>query len=205
MCSAGIILASGFSSSVSSAVGDEVLLQGKNCVIVSFASLPDNVTGADFEALAGYTTQKIQNAASLADQCVEGGAPRALACDFFSTRRLPLEIFDTSAPCPFDEKICVSRDGNLVIDTGLIDSHEHLGINAHPSERFAFRRKIHCAPLTTKGYTEDVVDASGEVTKTRYSYGRQWSSTERANFTYEYINRPANRTPTQTASDYTLG
>lgn len=42
---------------------------------------------------------------------------------------------------------------NLRLDTGLLDSHTHFGINARPEDRFQYRRVTECAVLRTENYT----------------------------------------------------
>ncbi|KAL1641072.1 hypothetical protein SLS58_006344 [Diplodia intermedia] len=61
-----------------------------------------------------------------------------------------------NASCPFHDDICRSQNGNLYIDTGYIDTHKDLGINAPPDHRFQYRQTTHCAPLRTDGYRDIV-------------------------------------------------
>lgn len=35
----------------------------------------------------------------------------------------------------------------------MLDSALDLGVNAPPKDRFTFHSSVHCAPITTKGYT----------------------------------------------------
>lgn len=76
---------------------------------------------------------------------------------------------NTTADCPFEEEMCKSRAGNIVLDSGYISSHDHLGINAPDEERFFLRTRLQCAPLVTEGFEETVQSPDGNWT--RYSYG----------------------------------
>ena len=64
---------------------------------------------------------------------------------------------DTETPCPFAPGMCAN---NLAVrlDTGYIDSHLHLGINAPPKDRVLFREVLECAPITTQGFSSGLVD-----------------------------------------------
>lgn len=90
---------------------------------------------------------------------------------------------DTNATCPFAPEMCVD---NLAVrlDTGYIDSHLHLGINAPKEDRVLYREVFECAPITSKGFSSgwlDVADSGlspGEYTSglygaqiIRYDYG----------------------------------
>ncbi|KAI0419812.1 hypothetical protein F5X98DRAFT_384082 [Xylaria grammica] len=74
-------------------------------------------------------------------------------CTHFAVRLLPTNESDIHAKCPFQDEICANTNSNLRLDTGYIDSNDHIGLNAPASERFAWRYVLHCAPLKTKGYT----------------------------------------------------
>lgn len=73
-------------------------------------------------------------------------------CKLHIKKRLPLTV-DQNASCPFDDSVCLHKFGNLRLDTGHIDIHEHLGVNAPPEDRFSIRRTYDCAPLKLEGFT----------------------------------------------------
>ena len=202
----GFLLAGGFSSVISTAVGNEVLISGQNCAILNstaFQAMDPALTQLYYFP---HVSKKIENAANYAQQCYSTNASRILGCDAFVQKRLPT-IVTANAPCPFNDTICVTPDQNLILDTGFLDSHEHWGINAPPSERFQFRRLVHCAPLKTEGYKTTYND-SAERSYTRYHYGRSWDSSRMLNYTYEYSNdgrREWNVTSGDNPSDYTIG
>ncbi|KAH8785389.1 hypothetical protein F5883DRAFT_708240 [Diaporthe sp. PMI_573] len=183
-CTVAFTLAGGFSSQVqlgSDNLGGAVLLNGDNCAILpDITSLEQQVSWEKTVAKFFYT------ASNYVQQCYSQNSTGITDCNYFVTQRLPGYI-DTTAPCPFNDSICRSNSSNLELDTGFVDSHTHLGINAPPNERIFFRRKLQCAPLVTEGYN------SPNGNFTQYNYGHQWVSTSQPgtedrpyyNFTYE--------------------
>ena len=67
------------------------------------------------------------------------------SCDTFQQPRLNWKTFQNGS-CPFDLTKC-SDSGTTVFDTGLIDSHNDLGINAHSNDRLLYRRVTNCTVL----------------------------------------------------------
>jgi hypothetical protein len=67
------------------------------------------------------------------------------SCDTFQQPQLNWTTFQNGS-CPFDSKTC-SDSGTIVLDTGLIDSHNDLGINAHYNDRLFYRRVTNCTVL----------------------------------------------------------
>lgn len=93
----------------------------------------------------------------------------AVDCEKFVQSSLPYTS-DRNASCPFASELCKMSYGNLLLDTGDLDSVKHLGLNRGP--RFTLRYRTHCAPLVTKGYTK-VLPQTGTTYRnfTRYDYG----------------------------------
>jgi len=79
--------------------------------------------------------------------------------------------------------MCRTDSANLILDTGLLDSHHHLVINAPPNERILFRQVLHCAPMTTRGYTRSYT--GDHANYTLYDYGSLFWPTNGLNFTYK--------------------
>lgn len=104
-------------------------------------------------------------------------------CNLYIKPRLPL-ISKRGVPCPFGDNICKLDDDNLIMDTGLLDSLEHLGINTSPQNRFQFRMVYTCAPLKTQGYMSDYNDTEYGAIK-RYKYGAVANVRQVNNFTFE--------------------
>ena len=58
---------------------------------------------------------------------------------------------------------------NILLDTGLIDSNDHLGQNAPKDDRVGWRTVLRCAPLQTEGYKSSFV--KNGTTWVEYKYG----------------------------------
>ncbi|KAI1357780.1 hypothetical protein F5Y08DRAFT_351646 [Xylaria arbuscula] len=161
-CLLSFTVAGVFSSSISSSSGEEVLIKNANCGFIP--SGWDNL--APYYASNG---RKLTDATNYAQQCYGTKSSSILGCDTFVSAHLPIENINTSYECPFKGDICRSSDSNIRLDTGFIDSNDHLGINTRNSERFAYRYVVTCAPLETEGYTSEYTVIN--ETWVRYHYG----------------------------------
>lgn len=119
-----------------------------------------------------YQTQQLIDAFSYSSQCY--GDQKSDTCGKYAQPMLPYTV-DTSASCPFATDLCKSQSGNLVLDSGRIDSVHHLGLNGGPAFTFEFAN--HCAPLSTEGYTNitAITDQKSNASRefTIYTYGTQ--------------------------------
>lgn len=183
LVSAGFAVAAGFSSRV--ARGSEVLLVPRGCGLY----VPKQV---NFDSQYRSWRSKVQTeAANYAQNCYSDRSPSSTsACTHspYVQQELSMSV-TTNASCPFDPILCATSSSNLVLDTGLIDSHKHLGINAPPDQRLQYRRLLQCAPLATAGYSESSDDYyMGNRSFTRYYYGLTGSGnyTGSKNYTHEY-------------------
>ncbi|GAW21437.1 hypothetical protein ANO14919_109560 [Xylariales sp. No.14919] len=149
----------GFSSSI--ATGDnEVLIQSAGCGYL--------YTGTDyFHDSLVYGSRKINNAANYAQQCYSSQDSQ-FDCNHFVTNRIT-GVIDKNASCPFDSTICLSPWGNIRIDSGFINSHLHLGLNAPIEERILWKSVLHCAPLTAAGFTS--LDTQSPTKDVLFHYG----------------------------------
>lgn len=59
----------------------------------------------------------------------------------------------------------------MVLDSGMLDSHIHLGLNEGP--RFTLRHRTHCAPLKTAGFTDVITYTNGSQSTQVYRYGNR--------------------------------
>ncbi|KAI1762725.1 hypothetical protein GGR53DRAFT_532247 [Hypoxylon sp. FL1150] len=181
-CLCAFVVAGGFSGRILTAIGDEVLLDGANCSTIKFAR----------SELAIYLTWQIETlsaAINYAFNCYSSGITSStLACNTYVVDKLPTAVMGFKAPCPFQGNICRSNTSNLLLDTGFIDSNDHLGLNFDPENRILFRKVLQCAPLITEGH-----DASYKIpgfNYTQYDYGNgfvrdlNYTRTE-LNYTYE--------------------
>ncbi|KAK4167710.1 hypothetical protein QBC43DRAFT_362527 [Cladorrhinum sp. PSN259] len=181
VCLCAFALATGFSSQISSAITNDVLIDGANCALImqedaiaSLSTMQDSIT-----LNAEHAKIRIK-AMAYSEQCYPHGDVRALEksreprsgifdCASYVVGRLPTEVIDIEASCPFGDGICATNNSNLLLDTGFIDSHLHLGINAPPNERIRMRQILRCAPLRTDGYKSHSVGRYSNYTT--YHYG----------------------------------
>ncbi|KAF2660683.1 hypothetical protein K491DRAFT_774588 [Lophiostoma macrostomum CBS 122681] len=172
-----------FSSRVTTDTVSEVLLTGKNCASMGL----NDLTNLSYYGTvwAPYNTQRVMSSLNYVNQCYRNGSENSDECHLFIKPQIPSTVI-TNASCPFASEVCRTQDANIIVDTGYIDSHEHLGINSPPQERFQIRSKYQCAPIVTEGFNELVnsTEIPG-LTLRRYFYGGMSGN----NFTYEVPTR----------------
>lgn len=96
-------------------------------------------------------------AAEYAKNCY-GGNHNSLACGTYPQPSLSYKV-NQNASCPFQKGICkISDTAAFEMDTGLLDTHEDLGINAPQSERIKYRKLTTCAPLQTKNFEDGALE-----------------------------------------------
>lgn len=110
--------------------------------------LPPDEVVVEPEAMLHHT-QLFANDFSYATKCY--GDHRPEDCSKFVQPILKYSS-NTNASCPFSAELCKTAFGNLVLDSGDIESARHLGLNRGPS--FIIRYQTTCAPLNTDNYTE---------------------------------------------------
>ncbi|KAK0621819.1 hypothetical protein B0T17DRAFT_642089 [Bombardia bombarda] len=155
LLAAGFGIAAGFSSRISR--NSVVLLSPEKCRIIAGPSTAANITFLT-KTWDPWLAKQIAFAASYAQKCYSTyffSPVQASECQNsnFIQPQLLMSV-DANASCPFDAALCVSNSSNLLLDTGLIDSHTHLGINSPPENRFQLRTVLHFAPLVTRGHTK---------------------------------------------------
>ncbi|KAI1123655.1 hypothetical protein F5Y10DRAFT_285832 [Nemania abortiva] len=167
VCISSFTIAGGFSSQISTAVGNEVLISSSNCGFTpNFGPFDDTFYFLHLSDLA----TKINSAANYARQCYSNDNSNLLDCGRFTTKKVANNQIDNRARCPFQEHICRNGSTNLYIDSGYIDSHAAFGLNAPTNERILSREVLHCAPLATTGYTYETNTSLGRSTLYRYGF-----------------------------------
>ncbi len=147
-------------------MGNEVLVSSSQCAVL----MNRNNTEADAEVYLGpYRSKMIETSAEYAQRCYSTETSSASDCGTFVQSILPVSAV-TNASCPFGEKLCKKSSYSLLLDTGFLDSHIHLGLNSPESDRFQLRSVLHCAPLVTDAY-RSVYNVSNDLSYTRYDYG----------------------------------
>ncbi|KKY16375.1 hypothetical protein UCDDS831_g07054 [Diplodia seriata] len=203
-----IYRASGFSSRVSTAIGNEVLISSSNCAAA--VAISTNIT-EQLTIYWPYITKRMSSYANYAQQCY-GSSSDSEQCNTFVTKQLNAQI-TRNASCPFSAEMCRTPDRNILFDTGLLDTHAGLGFNAPPSRRFLYRRTTHCAPLVADGYRRvsnftAPDDPNFSTPYAKYYYGpRNSDVNETATYKYPLLNRfqAADRKTLSAASDYSIG
>ncbi|KAI0173197.1 hypothetical protein GGR52DRAFT_590374 [Hypoxylon sp. FL1284] len=140
-------VAGGFSSSISTTVGNDVLLKSANCAHI----LPASNT-SDATAWRSLLANKSNNAANYAQQCYGTSKSGLFECNRFVVDSIADISVDSNASCPFDDSICRST-ASLRLDSGYVDSNDYLGVNAPENERVVWRYVLHCSPIKTDDYT----------------------------------------------------
>lgn len=168
-------IAGGFTSLIASSIGNDVLIDGSQCGIVSDAAL----TSDTISTIYPWISQYMNNAANYAQQCYSPNTTGFLDCTTFVKGRLRFNSV-LNASCPFSDNMCRSNDSNILLDSGLISSDD-LGLNMPSSQRMFYREVVQCAPLRTDGFVSNVSTQYNNYT--RYSYGD--FEPGRYNWTYE--------------------
>jgi len=129
-----------------------------------------------------YLNQKAAENLAYAQQCYQlEDHERPDSCRVTTIPALPYTVA-RNASCPFPEDMCKLSSGNWLLDTGVLDSYEHLGLNSGP--HVTVQVKEHCGPLVTAGWSNSSVDLErGGANYTRYYYG---GGPE--NYTFEVMN-----------------
>ena len=139
-----------------------------------------------FEAIDAHDTL----AATTYSRACYGSTQDTLQCAQYPKKQLPWKV-NQNATCPFTNGICIYGGSSAYeMDTGYIDSHEALGINAPRFERVQYRKVSTCklvphatlplsfyylpkeiliqrklgSPIHTKGYATELNDTTlGDV------------------------------------------
>ena len=131
-----------FSSKVAS-VGSTVLLRGPTCGNVSVPYQPNSFNKTIFLQQSerdSWLLSTFKDTAGYVKSCYAfDNATRPLPQDCLAYgRRLPSWSSETGIDCPFGDGMCIDGAA-LELDSGLIDSHLDLGINARQQDRISFR------------------------------------------------------------------
>jgi hypothetical protein len=169
-----------FSSVITKSAGSGVLISPGACGIVydnsSESGLPtDMLNGtvmADAHARACY-----------------GNNATSTQCGIFVRRQIPWHE-STNASCPFRSGVC---SATLELDTGYLDSHHDLGINAPPKDRISYRRVAKCAiidPKVVGNFTTETYTNRTAFPVFEYFFGRNTATESPSTFDYDsYLSR----------------
>lgn len=178
-----------FSSEVTKSAGNETLIRSPNCGMWTLDG-----SGSQQEIFAFQT--KVLNdtitAASYARACY-GSAQNVLECNQFAQQQIKWTT-NKNASCPFESGVCFDGDtAAYEMDTGPIDSHAVLGINAPEHERVTYRKVTTCSPIHLRGREQDW----NNTNKGAGTYGETFQRfflgpmVDISNYTYEYNEHTA--------------
>lgn len=186
--------------------GNSVLSRSPHCGVWNqtydgLANVGPNLFSTDTLALSVQADAKkrhsVQQSLEYAQNCYRAGntpGRRFLspACNTFQKTRLNWNTYDDW--CPFDSSVCHNDTKAIVLESEVIDTHHHLGINAARGDRLTYQRKTTCAVLNDTNYIKDWDGfiPLGEVAdsqKTAYAfYGQSLQKAGQPNYTYSYSN-----------------
>lgn len=132
-------VASIFSSRVTASGGAEFLLKSPNCGFW-------NTTLADPAVASVKQLNDTYSAAAYSKTCYEADSSSNVQCSTFIKSHIPWSAASTDV-CPFANQTCSGRAKSYEMDSGPMDSHGILGINAKPSERITIRKVATCANI----------------------------------------------------------
>lgn len=179
-------VASIFSSEVTRAAGNEVLVRSPNCgllLLKDSGSTPQRSL-SDFNKLETNDTSK---AATYAQACY-GETPDPLQCSQYAQRSIPWKSNQNSS-CPFSSDLCLlGQNTAYQMDTGPLDSHQALGINAPKGDRVHYRKVTTCSPIRAKNNFEAYNDTDPDHiaygdTLVDYLFG---GGEDGKNYTFQY-------------------
>ena len=135
----------------------QVLLKPTNCGLVSTAPHADPIALSEIQSK--YVSD-IRKSRAYANQCYS--APnKTLGCASLPAQNLPYTI-NNKTSCPFGQRCALGGNGAIHLDTGILNSDTHLGINAKPDDRVGFRVSSTCSVIDVQDLTQAVPDPNGD-------------------------------------------
>lgn len=135
-----------------------VLAVPGNCGFFSF----HNTSSLTFlSAFNKKTLRDAINARIYASEWYEGSQSGSPARSVFPVISLPYNV-SYSEPCPFpsapERNRCLSSNNTaFMMNTGPLDSHSNLGVNAPESDRVTYQKQVTCSPISTKEFSTSPV------------------------------------------------
>ncbi|KAF2670751.1 hypothetical protein BT63DRAFT_453115 [Microthyrium microscopicum] len=196
--------ASVFSSWVATTHG-QVLLESGGCTI-AVASENSTFTTAQVYGFVEYDMDRRHDSSNYGQLCYaplanNNSNPLPRDCSTYPVASLNYNITRNST-CPFPgQGVCREGVKPMTLDSGYINSHFDLGINAPPEYRYLWREVLTCVPLNNDGFESDVSVPDGPPFK-GWSFGKsaQFSN----NYTFLYPNTPPVNSSLHLWQDYSL-
>ena len=177
------------SSEVTKAPGNEVLIRSSHCGLLNLTDPTSQRGQLSFRTMDSHDTL----AAAAYERACYDNTESPLQCGQFIKKQLPWTS-NSNASCPFSPEMCLLGSNTAYeMDTGIIDSHEGVGINGPKQDRVQYRKVTTCSPIQTKGYGTAVNDTRGDSPTfgdmlIQYLYGNIGISgdAEFTNYSYQY-------------------
>lgn len=155
-----LLAAAGILSSSIALTTDEALMKSSHCgwadiTVGSRERKPANdIEMLKCMAIATNSIRTIHQAIKISRYCyAEAGSnlgAYSANCRTLALPRLDYQL-KRNATCPFKPHVCMQ--GAVALDSGLVDSHSHLGLNTPEKDRIQIRRKLICAPISAETYS----------------------------------------------------
>ncbi|ETN38438.1 uncharacterized protein HMPREF1541_06473 [Cyphellophora europaea CBS 101466] len=187
--------------------GSMVLSRSKHCGIwnETYLALTNGYTNADSNETLSLSvefnakvTHNVQLSLEYAQKCYLAEESFSYMSSICNTLKKPRLNWTTqlTGTCPFESSLCRTDATVMVMDTGKINSHDDLGINAKPSERLDYHRVTTCAVLNdtgrVTGWDGTILSSSSGAASNQSSniakafYGPSFE--KRTDWTYAYSN-----------------
>jgi hypothetical protein len=114
-------------------------------------------------------------------------------CTLFPVQSLPYN--SSMVQCPFGadpsgQNSCIPGSGEaLQMDTGLLDTNQHLGINAAPENRLLFRNIVTCSPIRIRDYLEVLNNTDPAFPSLQYDMGSVYVTPGEGTYVYDTHTR----------------
>ena len=178
-----------FSSQVSGAASNLRLIQSPQCGYWEpDPGDPSEVFSWGARAFASKVASDVATASRYARACYTGNRTSA-QCGVLPTAALLWKAYDTT--CPFNDVSACGAGQAISMETGLIDSQVHLGINTPPEHRLTLYKNASCAPVSVEPFaTYQSLSANDTPTDIEYgiwtyNFGPDWGSST-TNYTFRY-------------------
>lgn len=181
----GFALGGIFSSKISTIMGSEVLISSSECGTLPW-NLTSPVTSEEVSNIyQAWASERVVSWANYAQRCYSNES-KAGDCQGPYLKKSLSSSVDRNGHCPFKNEICLNTKGNLIIDTGYLNSQADFGFNGPQNLQYNIRILTHCAPLKTKGYKKTTY-YSLDKPYTQYFYGTRIPEVtqNRSSCTYE--------------------
>ncbi|KAI6847524.1 hypothetical protein KC332_g2131 [Hortaea werneckii] len=149
----GFSLASVFSANVSKPAYEvnRILLESNACGLL-MPSMEDQQTEKGRSETQQKYMKDMRQSRAYAEECYRSLHGSAI-CNDFASARLPYTT-QQEVTCPFGNRCLLGRRGAVRYDTGKLNSHVHLGVNAVPADRVDFRKVTTCSVLDIQDRTQ---------------------------------------------------